>query len=417
MEANAQIKKPSKLGYIKSLDGMRGLFCLMIIVAHWKLAFPIIPFGWEALQTFFVMSGFLITRILLHEKESKPSFGGYTKSFYLKRLYRIFPLYFGYLIVMSLLRFSMRGSEFIQTQTAELEHSGVWLYTYLYNFKTWFNFKAGLPFEDTAFFSHLWSLSVEEQFYLIFPFLIYFLRGRMLKGVIIAMIIVPQFIRIFGYPYLLSVNPDPDWAIILIYRNIVFQIDALSIGAALAIFNFSWIKRPKLWFNVFFIAVLVVHAFNYPIVRASFTDLSNLSYEIFKTDGRMNILGYIHFLGHPEVLQFGKQFIYMMPLVNLWCFFMVLSAMRGTPVWKPLLENKFVVFIGKISYGMYVYHFALMVIFMKLLRAVLPVNPIELPYILHFLLFFVYLGLVILVSYLSFNYFEMFFLKMKKRIS
>ncbi|MEZ5022963.1 MAG: hypothetical protein R2728_06815 [Chitinophagales bacterium] len=116
-------------------------------------------------------------------------------------------------------------------------------------------------------------------------------------------------------------------------------------------------------------------------------------------------------------MQFGKQFIYMMPLVNLWCFFMVLSAMRGTPVWKPLLENKFVVFIGKISYGMYVYHFALMVIFMKLLRAVLPVNPIELPYILHFLLFFVYLGLVILVSYLSFNYFEMFFLKMKKRIS
>lgn len=396
---------------------MRGFFCLIVIITHWKLSFPILPIGWEALQVFFVMSGFLITRILLNEKEREESFGSFAKSFYLKRVYRIFPLYFGYLLLMSSLRFLLKGSEFIQTQTVELEHSGVWLYTYLYNFKTFFNYKAGLPFEDTAFFSHLWSLSVEEQFYMVFPFIIYFLNGKVLKGVVISLIAIPVLLRIVGYPYLLTVNPDTDWAILLIYRNIFFQMDAIAIGAALAIFNFDSIKRPRIWFNTIFLIILTIHAINYPIVKNAFTDLSGLSFDIFKNGDKMSVLGYIHFLGHPEILKFGKQYIYMMPLVNLWCFFMVLSALQNQTAWSVILENKFSVYLGKISYGMYVYHFTLQIIFLKIIRAVLPMNPVDLPYIVHFVLFLFYFAFVIFISHLSFNYFEMFFLRLKKKVS
>lgn len=406
-----------KLSYLKALDGVRGFACVIIILAHWKLAFPIIPFGWETLQTFFLMSGFLITRILLFERDRKPSFGAYTKSFYLKRLFRIFPLYYAYLIFTSILRFSFKGSEFIQKQTAELEHSGVWLYTYLYNFKTWFNFKAGVPFADTPFFAHLWSLSVEEQFYLIFPFVIYFLRGRVLKVAVIAMIIVPQLLRMAGYPYLMSVNPDSDWAIILIYRNIVFQIDSIALGAAIAIFNFDWIKRTRLWVNVVLLLMLALYIIQYPVVSTALGDLSTKIFSIFEADGKLNFLGYLHYLGHPEVLQFSNMYIYMIPLANILSFLIVLSVVQGQPVWKWILENNFIVFLGKISYGMYVYHYALNIFFMKGLRSVLPMAPESLPYFVQFLLFFVYLGIVILVSYISFNTFEKFFLNMKKKVA
>jgi peptidoglycan/LPS O-acetylase OafA/YrhL len=405
-----------KLSYIKSLDGMRGIFCVVVIIAHWKLAFPILPIGWEAMQVFFVMSGFLITRILLHEKGRQESFKPYAKSFFMKRVFRIFPLYFGYLILTTIARFALQGNEFVQTQTQELQHSGVWLYTYLYNFKTWFNFHAGVPFEDTAFFSHLWSLSLEEQFYVVFPFIIYFLNGKVLKTVIAAMVITPIFLKTFGYPYLMSVNPDETWSILLIYRNIVFQFDSLAIGAAAAIFNFAWIKRVNLWFWILFAVMMVIQILHFDMVRDSFTDLSAIPFDIFITDGQLNWLGYIHFLGHPELLHFGHQYIYVMPLVNVWCFLMVLSARRGNPVMPWILENKFVVYLGKISYGLYVYHFGLIILFLKLIKTVTKQNPGDLPYLIQFLLFFVFMAILILISEISFKYFEMYFLKMKDKL-
>ncbi len=405
-----------KLNYIKSIDGIRGVFCMVIIAAHWKLAFPITPLGWQILQIFFVMSGYLITRILLYDREKKKRFKPYIKSFYSKRTYRIFPLYFGYLFLMSAIRFIFKSSEFVQNQTIELKHSGVWLYTYLYNFKSWFNFHSGTPFEDTSFFSHLWSLSVEEQFYMIFPLFIFILRGRILKGFVILLIIAPQFLRMYGYPYLMSVNPDGDWAILLIYRNIFFQFDSIALGAALAIFNFSWIRKPKVWFYLVLAAIVVVSFMNYPLIRNSQIDVTGLPFDIFKSDNKLNFLGYLNYLAHPEILQFGKQYIYMIPLVNLCCFLLILCSIRDTPILRRLFENRLIVYLGKISYGMYVYHFCLLIVFLKALRTILPISPFELPFIIQFLLFFVYLGIVIGVSHLSYNYFEMFFLKLKKKI-
>jgi peptidoglycan/LPS O-acetylase OafA/YrhL len=410
------VNQTKKLSYIRSFDGIRAFFCLSIMVAHWKLAFPIIPIGWECLQIFFVLSGFLITRILLHERDRVTGFGRYIKVFYYKRAFRIFPLYFAYILFWQLMRWTMQSSQFIQTQTRELEQSGVWLYTYLYNFKSWFNFKAGTAFDDTPIFSHLWSLSVEEQFYLFFPFVIFFLRGRILKAAVILLIVLPQVTRYLGYPWLLGVNDDSTWAILLVYRNIIFQYDSLAMGAALAVFNFDWLRRPKMWFWITVAVIAAIDIYNFPLVRDSMVYAGTVPFDLFLEGEKINWMGYIHLLGHPEVLQVGHQYMYMMPLVNIACFFMVLAAIRDNPVGRRFFEHRFMVYLGKISYGMYVYHYASILLFTKLARALIPESILLGHYGLQVILFLVFAAIVIFVSHLSFRYFESIFLRLKNKI-
>jgi peptidoglycan/LPS O-acetylase OafA/YrhL len=414
-----------KLNYIKGLDGTRGFFALLIIINHWTLCFPISPIGWEVLQLFFVLSGFLITRILLNERnkpvyQAEGKFGTFMKGFMTKRAFRIFPLYFAYILIMYVLRFTLSGkSEFIEINTAELETNGIWLWTYLYNLKDIFNHFLGWPIVESRFFAHLWSLGLEEQFYVFFPILIYFIRGRALKITIIAMIVIPFFTRLFGYNYLQSIaeanNYSDSYAIILVFRNLIFQFDSLALGAAIAIFNLDWIKRVHLWFWLIFVAMFAIHWLHFDAIRNTI-DLSHVPFDIFISNGQLNLIGYMHVLGHPEYLNVNNQFIYLMPLVNIWCFLLVLSAVRGKIVMAPILEHRFFVYLGKISYGLYVYHFAIILIFLKLLKGVINKNPGDLPYFIQFLLFFVFMAILIFISDMSFRYFESYFLKLKAKM-
>src|SRR5687768_2574042 len=84
--------------YIKSLDGVRALAVLLIMVYHMNL----LHFSWVAVQFFFVLSGFLITGILWNEKQKPSSIGFKYKKFIVRRTLRIFPLYFGYLLILGL---------------------------------------------------------------------------------------------------------------------------------------------------------------------------------------------------------------------------------------------------------------------------------------------------------------------------
>ncbi|MCB0503143.1 MAG: acyltransferase [Bacteroidetes bacterium] len=414
-----------QLSYIKSFDGMRGVFALCVITAHWSLDLPILPIGWEGLQIFFVLSGFLITRILLNERE-KPAyrpegqFGGFMKQFMLKRVFRIFPLYFSYVLLMYALRYGLGDMKFIQNQTAELEVNGIWLLTYLYNFKDVLNHLLGWPMAESPFFTHLWSLAVEEQFYVFFPFIIYFVRGRALKVTIVAMIVIPFVTRIFGYPYLAAIaeanHYGHDWAILNIYRNFFFQFDSLAIGAAAAIFDVSKIKNVRVWFFVVLALIVGSYAYNgYLMMQVVYDNTDHIA-SIFKTGNSMSILGYINILGHPEMLTFNHQYIYVFSLVNLAGFFMVACSVQRKTVFKFLFESKVFVYLGKISYGTYVFHFAFMQFFLFLAKKFAFVPPSGHMYPVQVLYFLIYLGFLYGLAHLSFKYFEMFFLNLKKKI-
>jgi peptidoglycan/LPS O-acetylase OafA/YrhL len=415
----------NKLTYIKSLDGFRAFLAFFIVVTHWPLDLPISPIGWESMQGFFVLSGFLITRILLDDRDkslhqSEGNFGGFWKGFMLKRVYRIFPVYFGYLILMYLVRYSMADSKFLYSQTAELEINGIWLWTYLYNFKDIFNHLLGWQMAESKFFTHLWSLALEEQFYIFFPFIVYFVRGRALKITIVAMIIIPFFTRIIGYPYLQAIaeanNYSPQWAILNIYRNFFFQFDSLALGAAAAIFNIHHIKNPRIWFFAILSLLIGAYIYNGYLIM-QFEGVNTAIIPSFLTNGnKVNLLGLMYVMGHPELLGQYYQYIYMFNLVNWVTFFIIVCAATNQPILRRVFENDAIVYLGKISYGTYVYHLAIMQVFFFMVKKILFLPPPGYFLWLQFIYFIVIMCIVYCVSHLSYKYYELYFLKLKSKI-
>ena len=145
------------LRYIPSLDGLRGLGSFLVIATHYGYSQD----GWIGLEFFFVLSGFLITAILL--TETNRPLGEYLGRFYWRRLLRTFPPYFGYLLICGIVYVCVRQPRgFLDVLPS--------LATYWFNFYTLFHFYADKP---SFMFAHLWSMSVEEQFYLVWPFLVF----------------------------------------------------------------------------------------------------------------------------------------------------------------------------------------------------------------------------------------------------
>jgi peptidoglycan/LPS O-acetylase OafA/YrhL len=398
------------------LDGIRGVFCILIIINHWKLVLPISPIGWEVLQTFFVMSGYLISRILLNDREKHGSFKGYIKSFYIKRSLRIFPLYFIYIIFWGVMRLVFYDSYFIRTNTQELADHWILYMTYTSNFKALADFTA----QDTPFFAHLWSMGLEEQFYLIMPFLIFFLRGKWLKRALIIVILLPFLTRTLGQHLLTQLNDNDIWASILIYRNLPFQMDSFAFGAALAVFNWDWLKHPKRWLGFFFAIFCVLTAYHYTLINDFAPVLLQYLKDIYFLDlttiPHVNLFVYFDLLGHPELLPMGRQYIYMMPLVNTMVFLLILTCIRGEPPFSRLFHYKPLIEIGKVTYGMYVFHYCLIVIMLKGISMVIGRSAGSINILWHIPIFIVYLTVLYYLSRFSFKYIEAPFLKIKNRV-
>ncbi len=148
-----------------TLDGLRFLAFLAVFFFHADSSRAPCPWGWAGVRVFFTLSGFLITRILIQDESGHR--GADLKRFYLRRTLRIFPLYYGLIAYFFL--------------SGRLSY-GVWLVTYSSNIKAYYaeNFDPML--------GHFWTLSVEEQFYLIFPPLFWATPARLRWGLVLGLI-------------------------------------------------------------------------------------------------------------------------------------------------------------------------------------------------------------------------------------
>ncbi|WP_315762125.1 acyltransferase [Sphingomonas sp. Y38-1Y] len=142
--------------YVPELDGVRAIAVISVMIFH----LGIFPIGWMGVPLFFVLSGYLITSILMGERSSE--IWHYIAKFFWRRSVRIFPLYYAYLIV-----------NLVLTTIAGLSIAGYGYFLFYFG-----NYRIGAvaPNVPGGVIGHLWSVAVEEQFYLIWPWLVYYVK-------------------------------------------------------------------------------------------------------------------------------------------------------------------------------------------------------------------------------------------------
>jgi peptidoglycan/LPS O-acetylase OafA/YrhL len=207
--------------HVPALDGVRGLAILLVLLHTFNRSGPTDVFlnkvvdlgmdiGWVGVQLFFVLSGFLITGILVDTKKAP----NYFRSFYGRRVLRIFPLY--YLVLTAYFVVAPRVVE-LPASVLLANQEQAWLWAYLSNW---------IVIRSPAF-SHFWSLAVEEQFYLVWPLVVAASSGRTLRRVCLGLSVAALALRM---ALVLAGASQP-----LIYQCTLTRMDALAIGAATAL--------------------------------------------------------------------------------------------------------------------------------------------------------------------------------------
>ncbi len=306
---------------VLSLDGVRGLAILIVLIHNsafiagtshlvfTQLVTTATAAGWVGVQLFFTLSGLLITGILLDAR----GHDGYFRSFYLRRSLRIFPLYFAFVASAVFLapRFAWDPDWVADVQAQQWAY---WLYL-----SNWTQ-----PFHrGITGLSHLWSLAVEEQFYLVWPFVVYWLNRRRLVQVAVVLIVTAPFIRLA-----LRLMGAPAEAP---YMFMVARWDALAAGALLAAMlrDEGGRRIVRVW-----------------TARAALASLSALALITLITRGFIT--------ESPLVEVLGESLIVLLSTALL------AASLQPREVFTPLrtfLEAPWLRTFGKYSYAMYVLHF------------------------------------------------------------
>jgi len=238
------------LDRVAELDGVRGIAILLVMVFHFGSVTPsqstflnqigheAIGFGWCGVDLFFVLSGFLITGILLDSKGSL----NYFSVFYARRVLRILPLYyfavFVFFQVIPLLanRFGWNWTKISSTEQ-------VWYWLHVSNWRTAFQ---PLVYPQVT---HFWSLAIEEQFYLVWPAIVLVCSRRRLLQVCVFLIVASAVARNLPQVQELSAQYSN-----LLYRLTPFRSDSLLMGAAgaLIVRDQSWTSRAHRWLKLIF---------------------------------------------------------------------------------------------------------------------------------------------------------------------
>jgi peptidoglycan/LPS O-acetylase OafA/YrhL len=352
---------------IRGLDGLRAVAFFLVFFFHAHYGY----FGWVGVQLFFVLSGFLITGLLL---DMKGRFAGWTYfvKFYGRRFLRIFPLYYVYLLLISLLA-SYLLSTHIRASYMRLFYTQLpYAIGYVYNF-----FMATSRFTQTSqFLTHLWSLAGEEQFYILWPMVVLLTPARALKKVfLLAIAFAPLFrlaVLLFyqNQPWFDLLRQDPNTAV---YALPLSHLDAFAFGALLTVVPRIPKARPQ-----FFALLAILPALG------MLTD--------YLTTGKWNDL---YGFGLPLLLPHAYKPVWGYSLLN-YLFMLLIYGVARERWFEPLLEHPWMRYLGKISYGLYVYHYAVLWLF----------SFVILPDVHPLIITAVSLAVIVLIASLSFRFLE-----------
>lgn len=314
------ITNGSKDHYMPQLDTLRALAIVQVLFSHWFIDikfFTTFPFADTGVILFFVLSGFLITKILLSSREvseiKNQSRIHSVKQFYVRRFLRIFPIYYLTLFILFYFNFQSVRENFI------------WYLSYASNI---FYFKTA---SWGASLSHLWTLAVEEQFYIIWPFIILFIPKKHLLKSIIAIILIGPVSRAVMFS-IIGAN-DKSYFINLLTPTCM---DCFGIGALLA---YSRFKNAN--------------AFEFKSKISKVLILINVLLMIIFTYYRNELFNLL-----PFKIDIGLIYqIFFRLIISVISLYLISKASLGfTGFLKTIFENNILTYLGKISYGLYLYH-------------------------------------------------------------
>lgn len=271
-------------------------------------------YGWLGVDLFFVLSGFLITDILFNSLGSK----NYFKTFYARRVLRIFPLYYFSLILFLFIIPAINPS--LLEMSYYKEHQ-VWFWTYLQNWPLIFKDDSG-----ASVLNHYWSLAIEEQYYLIWPLIILLLKKpKRVFTICILLLILVIAARLYIWQ---NRNDFPSYERAFLFT----RVDGLLIGAMLAsLYNIN----PQLLRKYFTSFLLILTALNY-------------AFYLFKKNQS------------PDFPVWGIGGFTTFSI--LFAMAVYEAAMKENKFINFIFSNSILRFLGKYSYGFYIFHWPVAII-------------------------------------------------------
>jgi peptidoglycan/LPS O-acetylase OafA/YrhL len=372
---------PATKGYVSEVDALRALAMSGVVAQHCGL----LPCGWTGVWLFYVISGFAITSSLLSSDRTPQPRLSLVRNFYARRCLRIWPLYFLF-VLANMVAALMTGHGAVLASTP-------WLATFTYNFRM------TLHDEHWATIGHLWTISVEEQFYFIFPFLFAFLSRRRLVVALGICIVACPLLRALLSIWFDSFSSDNLWKAFSLYAFAPAHFDAFSAGALLALF------RPFLTSRLPLARIFLTVALGVAIVYASVYVSLNISAGGFSKDAFRNVFSGI-------LWGQGRQ-IWLYSVIWGLAFALIALILAGESWILTLCRLPLARPIGRISYGAYIYHLPVLVFYQFLW----PTHDANFS-LAHSLSKFAFAyPVTLLVAYLSFRYFETPILKLRSRFA
>lgn len=380
---------PENKRYYPALDGLRAIAVILVFCEHYVYHPSVLRWGWIGVDIFFVLSGFLITGILYDTRNTQHRF----RNFYVRRVLRIFPLYYGILLLALLLNpifhwiwwpawrlwLAYLGNYVRVLYPATFSATGVGLLD--------LHPTLGLHHLPALQLRHFWSLCVEEQFYLFWPLVVFTIRNRVhLRNLCLASVIVTPFLRLICT----LVLPAPFLARQFLYQFTPLRIDALLLGGLLALClrgpeaaRIARLARPVAFAMVATFVVIQAGFFLFTHSLAS-PDSSSYSISTF---------------GYSGIDLFGAAII--------------LLAINPCTLTYRILHRPSLRRLGQISYGFYVFHNIPHDLYEQIGKRMAGGSYFAAQC---FTIVLAFLSTLV-ISYLSFRFFETPFLRLKDRFT
>ena len=309
----SQQRQPFLLGHRRCLDGLRGVAILLVLLDHGGMCGD--GFGFIGVNTFFVLSGFLITSLLVTEWEQCGFIS--LRDFYFRRALRLFPALLTMLAVFVVYVLLTTSGK----KTGEDLRETFWALFYFTNWAKIFELGPSLEL------AHTWSLSIEEQFYFVWPALLGFLLPRNNRSSLMCWICLGVVISVSIRIYLLVASPV--LSLDHLTCGLDTRADSLLLGGLVGVLITSQILVPFSHRNFFWSCLSIVSV--------------------------LGLLALCHFIVVREIIYFS----WLLASIFAAAVIAHLTFTVGSLAHR-ILENGILVYIGQISYGLYIWHFPIL---------------------------------------------------------